>query len=97
MKHEIVTDGITVWVNSGEDGSSIARFGRQGIDIHRSAKEQRTLGPCLFCTHAPTTPADWKLFQEKMLELYYLRIDDKFKPKRFRTSAGVRRGGPNNQ
>lgn len=42
---QIDTDGITVWVNSNIDGSCIARFGRQGIDIHLSFTEQRRRVP----------------------------------------------------
>lgn len=80
--HSFWTDGITVWVNGG--GGLIGRFGRQGVDIHQPMSEQQTHGECLFCTHGPTTPADWDTFVEKMLELHQIKVSAKFKPKRFR-------------
>lgn len=82
MKHEIHSDGVTVWVNS-EDGL-IGRFGRHGIDIHRVLCQQSSAGECLYCTHAKTTSEDWDTFVAKMLELYGVRVPEKHKPRRFR-------------
>lgn len=81
--HEVVTDGVTVWVNGA--GNCIARFGVMGIDIHKEPSRQVKSGnECLFCTHAPTTREDWDLFVVKMLELYKISITPRFLPKRFR-------------
>lgn len=86
---EIASDGVTVWVN-GPDGSSTARFGRMGIDIHRSMAEQiASRDPCLQCTHAPTTRADWDTFKAGMLKHYGLEIPDKYMPERFRDAHRV--------
>lgn len=85
MNHEITTDGVTVWVNSGIDGSCIARFGHFGIDIHRSMTDQRVSGSeCLLCTHGETTAQDWETFKTGMLTHYDVVVSDKHKPKRFR-------------
>jgi hypothetical protein len=81
--HEVITDGITVWVNGA--GSCLARFGVNGIDIHKAlSKRVKSGSECLFCTHATTTKEDWDLFVVKMLDLYKIPIRDRFLPKRFR-------------
>lgn len=80
---EIETDGITVWVNREW---CLARFGKMGIDIHRSPDEAKEKGQCLFCTHGPTTIEDWELFKQKMLELYGVEVSDEYKPDRFKES-----------
>jgi hypothetical protein len=82
-QHDISSDGITVWVNNAV--GCIGRFGRNGIDIHHmpgSAESLKT--ECLFCTHAPTTRADWDLFVKKMLEFYKVNVPAKYMPRRFR-------------
>lgn len=78
---DIHNDGVTVWVN-GPMGL-LGRFGRNGIDIHRPMFEQAIKGECLFCTHEPTTRADWVLFQTKMREHFDITVPDKHMPKRF--------------
>jgi hypothetical protein len=84
FKHvQIETDGITVWVNT--EVGCIARFGRQGIDIHRMHAETKGVcDECLYCTHAPTTKTDWHTFVAKTLELYRLKVPEKYMPRRFR-------------
>jgi hypothetical protein len=84
FKHvQVDTDGVTVWVNT--EAGCIARFGRQGIDIHRTHAEMKAVGDeCLFCTHGPTTKTDWHLFVAKMLELYRFKVPEKYIPRRFR-------------
>jgi hypothetical protein len=79
--YDITTDGRTVWVNAA---SCLGRFGLQGIDIHRPAAEQPDLGECLYCTHGPTTRADWDVFVAKMLEHHAIKVLAKYMPKRFR-------------
>lgn len=79
--HEVTTDGRTVWVNSGVNGSNIARFSRAGIDVHNTFDVQREKGTeCLFCTHEPTNNEDWKKFQDSVREHYGVNIPDEFKP-----------------
>jgi hypothetical protein len=82
-KYEISTDGRTVWVNSAV---CLGRFGRLGIDVHKDITEQmaRTGTECLFCTHTPTTRADWDLFVVKMKELHGVIVPQKYMPRRFR-------------
>lgn len=81
--YQIDTDHITVWVNSAE--GCIARFGVNGIDIHKTFYEQRSgASECLQCTHAPTTAADWETFKDGMAKHYGIVVTDKYKPRRFR-------------
>ena len=52
---------------------TMARFGRMGIDIHRSPEEQELHGTqCLHCTHGPTGEAEWNEFVEQMKALFGL-------------------------
>ncbi len=81
MLHDITSDGRTVWVNG--IGGLLGRFGRGGIDIHRPIGEQQEHGECLYCTHAPTTRADWDVFVAKMQEIFGIRVPDKHKPRTF--------------
>jgi hypothetical protein len=79
--HEVTTDGRTVWVNSGVDGSNIARFSRVGIDVHNTISAQKETGTeCLFCTHGPTGPEDWERFKDSVWAHYEINILDEFKP-----------------
>ncbi len=81
--HQIVSDGTTVWVNHST-GYCMARFGRMGIDIHRSPDEQELHGTqCLHCTHGPTGEAEWNEFVEQMKALFGIVVPDKFRPLRF--------------
>lgn len=80
--YDITSDGRSVWVNTGS--CCIARFGRGGIDIHRSMDDQASSGECLFCTHGPTTREHWDLFVEKMKELYAIAVGSEHMPERFR-------------
>ena len=67
---EILVGHHAVWVN-GPNGDCLGRFGRMGVDVHRSAAEQMAgLGECLDCTHAPVTAKDWHRFVRSML-LHY--------------------------
>lgn len=82
QRPQVTSDGITVWVNA-PSGECIGRFGRQGIDVHRTIADQIGLGECLHCTHAPTTAADWDTFVEKMQEHHGVKIARQHRPKRF--------------
>jgi hypothetical protein len=81
--HGIETDGVTVWIN-GPDGL-LARFGRNGIDIHNPLSVQQDSGrECLFCTHTPTDHQDWELFVLKMAELHGITVGPELMPDRCR-------------
>ena len=82
LQHDITADDRTVWVN-GVMGL-LGRFGINGIDIHRPMDEQGDMGECLFCTHTPTTRADWDVFVAKMREHFGIDVPKRFLPKRFR-------------
>lgn len=59
---EVLHDSRTVWVN-GPDGLCIGRFGRRGIDVHRSMAEQLKTGKqCLACTHSRPDLVGWEQF-----------------------------------
>src|SRR5579862_5988044 len=77
----IDSDGTTVWVNVAD--GCIARFGRQGIDIHNPPLESTRL-ECLLCTHGPTTLEDWDHFVGAMLRLYGILVPQEHMPERFR-------------
>lgn len=54
-----------VWVHCS-DGSTVGRFGRNGIDMHTTVTEQLAgAGECRLCTHDAVTAEDWSLFREK--------------------------------
>jgi hypothetical protein len=76
---EITTDEETVWVNSAE-GWCAARFSRLGVDIHTAPDKEKLTQSCLYCTQTKTEPADWKIFQRKMLEHYKVEVPDDFAP-----------------
>lgn len=78
MDYEILSDGNTVWINSP---AAIGRFGRFGIDIHRSLGEQSEKGECLHCTHGQTDNSSWKEFVVKMQEHYGITVGEEHKPK----------------
>ncbi len=82
--YQITTDGTTVWVNHSQ-GYMIGRFGRMGVDIHRTLEDQITTGSeCLACTHGPVTVQDWELFVSGMQTHYGIAVTDHYRPVRFR-------------
>jgi len=82
--HEVLWDGRTVWVNSGVDGMSLARFSAVGIDVHKTAEEQSmSSSPCLACSHragAPMSLEDWQRFQDLMREHHEVAVPDDVMP-----------------
>lgn len=82
--HEVAWDGRTVWVNSGVDGCSLARFSRAGIDVHKPASEQSLSGnPCLACRHRSgedMTLEDWSEFKALMREHHAVAVPDDAMP-----------------
>lgn len=86
MRHQLETDGITVWVTDHE-GTCIARFGRLGIDIHHNREGQIDTGSqCLHCTHEPTTEEDWHIFVAEVQKHHGVKVSRKFMPKRFKVA-----------
>lgn len=80
-RFELFSDGRTVWINAS-DGSSIARFGRMGIDIHTSSTDQMNGAPqCLACTHEKTDLFDWRRFQKLIKQHYDIDVNDSYMPK----------------
>lgn len=68
-----------VWVN-GLAGL-LGRFGPYGIDVHQpSIAAQSEYGECLYCTHEPTTRADWNVFVRKMDEHFGIHVSDEHMP-----------------
>jgi hypothetical protein len=79
--HQVLSDGRTVWIN-GPDGCSVGRFSAHGgIDIHRPAEEQRTLGACLFCKPGPSGPDDYTQFLRLLGDLFGVEVDERHRPK----------------
>lgn len=74
---QVTTDGITVWV-CDNNGNTIGRFGRMGIDVH-SADSTR----CLYCTHEPTISKDWDVFVVQMRKHHGVNIEPHYRPDRF--------------
>ncbi len=65
-----------VWVSCA-DGSCIGRFGKMGIDVHKTLTQQLAgEGECLECTHGRTTPADWHRFVASMMKHYQIDLSD---------------------
>lgn len=73
-----------VWLHCS-DGSTVARFGRQGIDLHNSVSEQMEgASQCRLCTHGATTAEDWEVFRARCLEWWGVDIPaDAIDPKFF--------------
>lgn len=69
----------TVWV-AGPDGSCLGRFSKKfGLDVHTSAEAQLDgAAQCLYCTHSPAGPEDWKIFRAKMLEHHGIEVPENF-------------------
>lgn len=83
MKHQIETDGVTVWV-TGSDGSCVGRFGAMGVDIHHTVESQVANGvQCLLCTHGQTGPDHWDQFVAGMKTHHDITIPDRYRPIRF--------------
>ena len=64
-----------VWIHSGDDGSTVGRFSRFGIDLHNTVSDQlKGLPQCRFCTHQTPTLADWELFRERAMEFWGVHV-----------------------
>jgi hypothetical protein len=77
-----------VWVHAS-DGSTVGRFGRQGIDLHNTVSEQMNgASECRLCTHGQPGIEDWNLFREKALEWWGVNVPaDAFDERLFKPAA----------
>ncbi|RJX80336.1 hypothetical protein D3M70_12375 [Pseudomonas sp. LS-2] len=77
-----------VWIHSSEDGSTVGRFGRMGVDLHNTATEQMLGMPeCRLCTHGRPSESDWALFRSKALEWWGVTVPEEAFDRRFFASA----------
>lgn len=73
-----------VWIHAS-DGSTVGRFGRQGVDLHNTVSEQMAgASECRLCTHGQVTVVEWEMFREKALEWWGVEVPrDAFDPSLF--------------
>lgn len=77
---EVVTDGRTVWVNA-DDGMSVGRFSKRGVDVHADAQTQMETGrQCLACVHDLPPPEAWDVFVGELAEHYGIALPDDLRP-----------------
>ncbi|MFT6347040.1 MAG: hypothetical protein ACJAYB_000021 [Psychromonas sp.] len=77
MKYEIQTSANrdTVWIHC-DDGSTVGRFSKYGIDLHNSISDQMAGAPeCRFCTHGAVNEKDWAMFIKKAFEFWGVVVD----------------------
>ena len=77
--HQILFDGVTVWVNHRSTGESIARFCRFGVDIHRLGNDEAS--HCLDCFPIKDRPEAWERFAASMKTHYGVVMPDEARPK----------------
>lgn len=83
--HQILGDGKTTWVIA-PDGSTVGRYSRWGIDIHRPLEQQVAgLGECLDCSHHYPSDRSWAAegwvrFTQGVLTHFGVQIPDAFRP-----------------
>ncbi|MEY8200458.1 MAG: hypothetical protein RPS47_14575 [Colwellia sp.] len=66
-----------VWIHSFEDGSTVGRFGKMGVDIHTTVTEQLAgASQCRLCTHSKVGEKEWTLFREKALEYWNVSVPE---------------------
>lgn len=70
-----------LWVHSS-DGSTVGRFGKQGVDIHNTVTEQLNgASECRLCTHGAPTKSQWQLFIDRAYEYWGVIVpNDAFCP-----------------
>lgn len=72
---EISKQRDAIWIHSFEDGSTVGRFGKMGVDIHNTVTEQLAgADQCRLCTHGRVGIKEWDLFREKALEFWNINI-----------------------
>lgn len=82
LKHQVVSDGRTVWINSSDTGHCLGRFSRFGIDVHQEIDPagKREERDCIDCTHAKPTLVEWQRFVSKMQEHHLIVVDEQHRP-----------------
>lgn len=79
-QYEIRSDGGSVWLND-QTGHCLARFGRLGVDVHRSVADQMAgAGECLACTHGWAGAAEWNLFVQAVRAHHDVEIHCSHRP-----------------
>lgn len=64
-----------IWVHA-TDGSTVGRFGKNGVDIHTTVSEQMAgKGQCRLCTHRASTSEDLALFINKAAQFWGVDVD----------------------
>lgn len=83
MKHQIVSDARTVWINSGKTGHCLGRFSRWGIDVHAEIDPSSSSDAkdCIECTHVLPCYSDWQRFVAAMQEHHGVTVEEKHQPK----------------
>lgn len=77
---EILTDGMTVWVNS-QSGMCIGRFSKFGVDVHNDLEIQENGGvQCLDCCHDLPHPEAWDRFVSSMQRHYDIALSEDLRP-----------------
>lgn len=77
---ELLSDGRTVWINA-DDGMSVGRFFRVGVDVHRDAAGQMETGEqCLACVHDLPPAEAWDVFVAAIEEHYGVRVPEAYRP-----------------
>ncbi len=75
VKDQIISDGRTVWINSGTTGVAIGRFSKMGIDVHNTDGDG-----CFHCVPGPCGQAEWDRFVFSMKEYHGVVVHERFKP-----------------
>lgn len=71
---EVAESKDRLWIHCS-DGSTVARFGKFGIDLHNDITSQLNGAPeCRLCTHGLVTEEDWELFKQKALEFWNVNV-----------------------
>lgn len=77
---ELLSDGKTVWLNA-DDGTSVGRFSKWGVDVHHDAEAQLRLGTqCLACVHDLPPAEGWEVFVDKISKHYGVTISEAARP-----------------
>ena len=95
--HQVMTDGRTTWVNA-PDGSTVGRFSKWGVDVHRSAAEQLAGMPeCIDCTHQKPGKTEWASegwgrFVTGVRDHFGVEVPDSFAPAFVPLTAPIHQG-----
>lgn len=77
---ELLSDDRTVWINA-DDGISVGRFSRTGVDVHRDAAGQMETGEQGLACALDLPPAEaWGVFVAAIEEHYGVRVPEAYRP-----------------